>query len=88
LQIVLLDNHPAGPFMDMWHAIAPSHPVLRAPDLRQERVCYDRVLFPVLGYGAPVAKDISRPNECPDSTLVQVGPRLCRLSWRGGSCAS
>eukprot|EP00698_Gefionella_okellyi_P018547 TRINITY_DN5569_c0_g1_i1.p1 TRINITY_DN5569_c0_g1~~TRINITY_DN5569_c0_g1_i1.p1 ORF type:complete len:536 (-),score=115.97 TRINITY_DN5569_c0_g1_i1:33-1640(-) len=70
MQVVLLDNHPDGPFMDIWRALSPAHEVLRAKDLKG-KVCMQQPLFPVLGYGAPIAKDIDRSNECRDGSLVQ-----------------
>ena len=69
-QVVILDNHPDGPYFDMWSLIAKK-PVLRLNDL-PDNTTFENLIVPLAGGGNTLWQGDWEVNSCEESKLLNT----------------
>lgn len=72
-QILLLDDHPDGPYFDLWKLFAPL-PILRLKDIQAtaKLVCLENVIIPLAGGSNPLWSGDWDAGACSHSELVDT----------------
>jgi protein O-GlcNAc transferase len=71
-QIVILDEHPEGPFYDLWKLSTPNYKLLRRSDLKASSFPNTKLILPLAGGGNPFWQGDWELNSCGPSTLIQT----------------
>lgn len=72
-QIVVLDDHPDGPYFDLWKLFAPL-PIVRLNDLPSSRTprCMENVIIPLAGGSNPLWRGDWHSGACTHSRLLDT----------------
>lgn len=75
-QIVILDDHPDGPYFDLWRLFAPL-PIVRLKELPfgSEPACLDNVIIPLAGGSNPLWRGDWHAGACTHSPLLDIFSR-------------
>ena len=71
IQVVFLDDHPDGPYGDLWSMFGRSTPIRMANLWERGDACIDKVILPLPGGSNPLFQGDWTRLDCQESTLVR-----------------